>query len=286
MQPTAATQEPPARAFPVGRAVAATLLLAALAFLYRAPALFVWDAWQADPYYAHGVAVFVVAAGLAAWRLWKAPAAPAALPAWSLLGIPAALGLYLAGFLRADAYVLAWSGLALAAAVALATGGAARVRLVAAPLVLAALTLPTPWTLELGVALQDAATRAAAWSLGLVGIPVERGLTSLASGPLVFDVTPACSGLTSAVSLLALAALVGTVFPARRVLVGALAIPLALLLNVLRIDAVILVGLRWGADAAEGFFHGASSGLIFLVETVLLLALAGALRRPRKEAPA
>lgn len=285
----ASSREPGVRGVPVSprpllRALPwAVPLAAALLLLFRAPALWVWRAWWADPYYTHGLPVFLAAAGLAAWRLRRAGHAPAPVPAWGLLGIPLAAALYLAGFLLHSPHLLAWSGLAGLAALALATGGPARVRLLAGPFLLAALTLPTPWTLPVGVALQDLATRGGAALLALLGVPLAVGLTTFSTGGLAFEVTPACSGFQGAVALLALAALVAAAFPmppARRRLVLLAAVPLALLLNVVRIAAVVLVGLQWGADAAEGFFHGASSALLFLAEALVLLLLAGAHRRP------
>jgi len=281
----AAREERPVRGAPLARVAAFLVVGLGLAFLYRAPAGFVWAAWQGDPYYSHGFAVFLFAAGLATWRLWKAGAAPESVPAWALVGVPVALAAYLLGFLRGDAYVLSWSALLLAGGIALATGGLARLRLLAAPLLLAALTLPTPWTLEAGVWLQGIATRAATGVLTLFGVSLHAGVTSLSAGGLDFEVTPACSGIQSAVSLLAVAACIATLFSMsdarRRVVLGA-AIPLALLLNVARLVAVVLIGLAWGQGAAEGFFHGASSALIFVVETLILLALAGVLRRPER----
>jgi len=274
----------PGRSPAVARRVAGAFVLLGVLLLYRAPARFVWNAWLSDPYYAHGLPVFAAAVALAAWRLWKAPRAEASVPAWALLGLPLAGALYLAGLLRADAYLLSWSALALAASVALASGGWPRLRLVGAPLLLAALALPTPWTIQVCVALQDGATAATGFLLSLAGIALERGLTTLTAGGLSFEVTPACSGFQSAVSLLAVGAGIATIFPRRAGLVLALAVPVALALNVLRLVLVVLIGLAWGPGAAEGFFHGLSDALIFVAETLLLLAVAGALSRPRGRA--
>src|SRR5581483_10780821 len=231
----------PGRSPAVARRVAGAFVLLGVLLLYRAPARFVWNAWLSDPYYAHGLPVFAAAVALAAWRLWKAPRAEASVPAWALLGLP------LAG----------------------------------APLLLAALALPTPWTIQVCVALQDGATAATGFLLSLAGIALERGLTTLTAGGLSFEVTPACSGFQSAVSLLAVGAGIATIFPRRAGLVLALAVPVALALNVLRLVLVVLIGLAWGPGAAEGFFHGLSDALIFVAETLLLLAVAGALSRPR-----
>ncbi|HWG92320.1 MAG TPA: exosortase/archaeosortase family protein [Candidatus Thermoplasmatota archaeon] len=252
--------------------------------LYLAPARWLWNAWMSDPYYSHGLLVALLAAGLAAWRLRKTQAPVAEPPAWGLLGVPAALGVYLWGFLEHSTYLMVWSAFFLLAALALATGGPTRVRTVAGPLLLGALILPTPWTLDFGLLLQDGATNVSASLLALTGVPLVVDLYTFHINDLAFEVTPACSGFQSAVSLLAIAAVIATVFPLtprRRALVLGLAVPLALLLNIGRILAVVAIGLQWGAEAAEGFFHEWSSGLLFLVETLALLALAGSLRKPR-----
>src|SRR5439155_17532643 len=113
-------------------------------------------------------------------------------------------------------------------------------------------------------------------------------LTTFDVGALSFEVTPQCSGFQSAISLLAIGALVVALLPMtarRKALVLGAAVPLALVLNVARILAVVGIGLRWGADAAEGFFHQWSSAAIFLLETLALLAIAGAFAKRRAQAP-
>lgn len=269
-----------------GLAVAYLALVAvALLFLYRTAAVFVWKAWLNDPYYTHGIVVFATAVGLAAWRLARSPAASEA-PAWAPVTLLPGAALFLAGFVLHDPYLVVWSALALAAAVAFLTGGAARLRSLAMPLLLVATTLPTAWTLEVGSRLQLVAFAAATLVLRPVGVDLSQGVTTFSVGDLAFEVTPACSGFQSAVSLVALGAVIATVFrltPARRWAVLLAAAPIALVLNVARIVAVVGVGMRYGAAAAEGFFHTWSSGLLFVAETIVLLAIAGVLLPKRKK---
>lgn len=265
--------------------VYAVLIATALAFLYRSAAVFVWKAWLNDPYYTHGLVVFTTALCLAAWRLAKTPATSQP-PAWAPITILAAGGVFVAGFVLHDTYLLVWSALALGVSVAILTGGVERVRSLAMPFLLVATTLPTPWTLELGYRLQLVAFGAATWALRAIGIDLEMGLTTFSVGELSFEVTPACSGFQSAISLLALGAVIATIFrlsPRRRWVVLLAAAPVALVLNVGRILAVVGVGVNYGAAAAEGFFHNWSSALLFVVETIVLLAIAGLLTPRRKK---
>lgn len=272
------------RTLRVQHIVLAAAAAAALLLLYRAPSLWLWNAWRTDPYYEHGVLVAALALGLTIWRLRKSTGSTA-VPAWCALGIPFAAGVYLYGLRTGSAHLMVWSIPLLAAAVALATGGVPRLRLLTAPLLLLALAIPTPWTLELGLALQRLATGASVAALGAVGVPLESSVYGFSVGDLAFEVTAACSGFQSAISLLAVAAVVVAVVPTpprRAALVLGAAVPVALALNVARILAVVGVGLGWGTAAAEGFFHGGSSAILFLAETLVVLALAGLLKRPNR----
>lgn len=278
----------PATAFVYRRGPAllyAVLIATALAFLYRSAAVFVWKAWLNDPYYTHGLVVFATALGLAGWRLVKTPATSEP-PAWAPVTILAAGGVFVAGFVLHDPYLVVWSALALGISVALLTGGVARIRSLAMPFLLVATTLPTAWTLEVGSRLQLVAFGAATAILRATGVDLQQSVTTFSVGDLSFEVTAACSGFQSAVSLIALGAVIATVFrlpPRRRWAVLLAAAPVALVLNVGRILAVVAVGVNHGASAAEGFFHHWSSGLLFVAETIVLLAIAGVLLPRRKQ---
>lgn len=265
-----------------GLAVAGLLLVV----LYRAPALWLWNAWTTDPYLTHGLLVAALAVGLG---LWRARGTPNVAPGpWHALALAAAGAVYLLGFRLHSPHVLVWSLWAFLAALAFATGGAPRLARAAPALGLLALALPLPWTAEVGAWLQGLAYAASVAALGWMGVPVEHGLLTFRARDVEFAVTPVCSGFQSAVSLLALAAVVVLVVEMprwRRAAILAAAVPLALLLNVVRILAVVAVGLRFGPEAAESFFHEASSAALFLAETLALLLLSGVLWR-RKEAGA
>jgi exosortase len=100
----------------------------------------------------------------------------------------------------------------------------------------------------------------------LIGLPVVRDGLLLTSDRFAFIVADTCSGMSSLVSLLALAAL--WVYAARGTLParGAVllsVIPLTIVANTLRVTLVLVVANWFGQDAAIGFFHGASSLVLF-----------------------
>jgi exosortase len=90
------------------------------------------------------------------------------------------------------------------------------------------------------------------------------------------EVVEACSGIRSLMSLLALAAGYGYMaeksVPVRWFLVLAM-IPLAIVSNGTRVMITALMTNYIGPRAAEGFMHEFSGWVIFVVATVLFLAL-------------
>jgi exosortase len=127
---------------------------------------------------------------------------------------------------------------------------------------------------SLGFALQAVTASGAAALSNLAGLDVLRDGLVLRGDGYAFVVAEPCSGMSSLLSLLALAALWGYVargaLAARATLL--LAVPPAVVAaNVVRVTLVLLVASRWGTPAAEGFFHGASSLALFGVATGGLL---------------
>ncbi len=117
-----------------------------------------------------------------------------------------------------------------------------------------------------GFALQGITAFGAGALAPLIGVPVMRDGLVLSSDRFAFIVADTCSGMSSLVSLLALAAL--WVYAARGSLTGRMAVllsvaPLTILANSLRVTLVLLVAHWFGQDAALGFFHGASSLVLF-----------------------
>ena len=88
----------------------------------------------------------------------------------------------------------------------------------------------------------------------------------LRSDSFAFLVSDTCSGLSSLLSLLTLAALLmhvatGSVPGRAAVLMSVL--PIVVLANTTRVVSVLFVAAAFGQEAALGFFHGASSLLLF-----------------------
>ncbi len=117
-----------------------------------------------------------------------------------------------------------------------------------------------------GFTLQRITATGAADVVSAIGVPVIRDGLVLYNDHFAFVVAQPCSGMSSLVSLLALASLwvhlaQGTLFGRLAVLASVL--PLVILANTTRVALVMLIAWWMGQDAAMGFFHGASSMLLF-----------------------
>ena len=117
-----------------------------------------------------------------------------------------------------------------------------------------------------------------------VGLDVVRRGTMLMSstGSFAIDVAEPCSGLRSLFALTALTA--GYAYftqPTwfRRALLFALAAPIAILGNVMRIVTIAVVGLACSEDFATGFYHDYSGYVVFLVAIALMVACGGLIDR-------
>jgi exosortase len=119
---------------------------------------------------------------------------------------------------------------------------------------------------SVGFALQGI-TAVGAYTLAhAIGVPVIRDGLVLSSQTFAFIVAEPCSGMSSLVSLLALAALwtyVAQGSLAARAAVIFSALPLVVIANSTRVALVLFVAQTAGQDAALGFFHGLSSLVLF-----------------------
>jgi exosortase len=131
---------------------------------------------------------------------------------------------------------------------------------------------------SVGFALQDITAIGAAWMGKTIGLDVVRdGLvlhSTASSSSFSFIVAQTCSGMSSLLSLLALAALwmyATRGHSSRRAVVFASVLPLVIVANTTRVTLVLLVASLFGQDTALGFFHGASSLVLFSLALVGLL---------------
>jgi exosortase len=158
-------------------------------------------------------------------------------------------------------------------------------------LVLILLAIPLPAIIFNAVAL-PLQLLASAWAesfLRVCQIPVYRDGNVLQLSTQLLNVTEACSGIRSLMSLVTLATMLAYFLPMRwwaRLLFIFTAVPVALAANAFRVAGTGLLARWFGEQAAQGFFHSFSGWLVFVFAFVVLLGellLLQRLASPRKK---
>lgn len=255
-----------------------------------APAVFqLAGVWSSVEYYSHGFLV-PVASGLVAHGIARQRAALPRTGDWrGGIALGAALLAQAAGVLSGS---VAIQGLALVGALTgavWALRGTAWLRALAFPLAFLLFMVPIPpdWLAPVVVQLLLFVTSAATRVLHAFGMPVlrEGNVILLPGGDSLF-VAEACSGLTSLVTLLPIAVLIAWLAPVAtrwKIALALLAIPVAMLANLLRVVGTSVGAVRWGVDVVTGEPAHTLVGLaVYAIACIVLLAIARAMPRARR----
>jgi exosortase len=268
-----------------GWQVAALLLLMAWLYGWILARLFLqWVGPHHDPNFEHGIFVPLFAF-FVLWQERKHLAAIAPAPAWAGLPLVGLSMLMLAlGVLGADIFLPRVSLLILLAGLIILFQGWAFFRAVLFPWAVLILMVPIPSLIISRVTfpLQLLASKLSTALLELVGVPVLRHGNVIELARMDLNVVEACSGIRSLLTLVTLAIIYGYLMETRkwvRVVLALSAIPIAVAANSCRIFGTGLVVQYWDPEKAEGFFHGFSGWLIFVVALIMLWALHQAISR-------
>lgn len=241
------------------------------------------DQWIQDPNYSHGF----VLPFFSAWIVWqRRKSLQSIVPAPANSGIAViagALGILVLGVFGAELFLSRTSLLFLIAGALIYFAGWKMFRELLLPWGLLFLAIPLPAIIfnQISMPLQFGASRMASGLLSFVGLPVLREGNIIVLSTITLDVAEACSGLRSLMALIALAAIYGCIFEQkvwRRWVLVIAAIPIAIIANAIRIMGTGLLGVYWGPQGAEGFFHLFSGMVIFLCSLLLLFGVHASLR--------
>jgi len=256
----------------------------ALLWLYAPVLSHLAGQWIHDPNYSHGF--FVPAFSL--YVLWQERDRLRALPlrpSWSgLLILLLAVVVLTAGVLGAELFLSRVSLLIAVAGVVILMYGWNHMRAAMFPWLFLLLMIPIPNIVfnQITFPLQLLASKVAAVTLPLFGVPVLREGNVIQLPAMALEVAEACSGIRSLMSLTTLAIIYGYLLETRfsvRVVLALASIPIAVIANSLRIVGTGLLVQYWDPEKAEGFFHAFSGWLIFVVSLSLLFLLHRALQR-------
>jgi exosortase len=266
---------PGVRVWPGRAGVPLVLAAAAFVALFAQPALLLARDWWNDNEAGHGLLL----APLAVWLAWRdrprQPLAPNTLLGTSLL-VAAVLLRYVAG-LAAELFTLRFSIVLALAGLTVFWLGERQLRRWWLPFALLTLSIPLPAlvTNALTLPLQFKASALGAALLEWRHVPVRlSGNVIQLPGRQLF-VTEACSGIRSLVALLSLGVLVGGLWlrtPIGRLAVLALAVPVAVVVNAIRVFLTGFLVYFLSPAMGEGFMHLTEGWLLFLVAFSVLAA--------------
>ncbi len=256
------------------------LLIAAVAALYAPILVKLVAQWLNDADYSHGILVPFVSLYLI-WRkradLAKIPSRPSTI--WGLLVVLGSLGIMFLGSLGAELSLARGSILGVICGLIIYFRGWPTLKALAFPIAFLLFCIPLPHLLynEIVFPLQFIASGFATRVLEILNIfPIMREGNVLVIPGMRLEVVEACSGIRSLISLLALAAGYGYLAEKSNVVrwfMFLAMIPLAIISNGTRVMITALMAHYIGPQAAEGFMHEFSGWVIFVVATVLFLAL-------------
>ena len=279
-------------ASPLPAALAATFFL----LLFARPMRLLGRDWWSNPEAGHGLLL----APLAVWLVWRTAVRDDARPN-ARLGLVMIFGAVLVRYmsgLAAELYTMRMSMLLALAGFAVFAYGFRQLLRWWLPFTVFWLSVPLPELVisSLALPLQFRASEMGASLLRWRGIPVllNGNVIMLPGGHQLF-VAEACSGLRSLTSLLSLAVLLGGMvlrWPVSRILLVLAAIPIAIVINGVRVFLTGFFVFFVSPAMAEGFMHTTEGWLMFLVAFVALGAAAWIIGRGehvvarRREVPA
>jgi len=260
-----------------GRLAAGVVVLGFILLYWQVFVSLVMD-WYHDDNYSHGFLIVPIAAYFA-WERRDRLKAIAAKP--SMLGLVVVLGsiaVLLAGILGSELFLTRISIIGALTGTVLFMLGWRHLRILAFPIGFLLLMIPIPAILfnQIAFPLQLLASRFGESAMSMADVPVLREGNVLILANTTLEVAEACSGIRSLVSLLTLAIVLGYFSDRRlwvRLAVALSSIPVAVVTNGIRVAGTGIAAHRFGAAAAEGFFHEFSGWLVFVAAFALTLAI-------------
>lgn len=262
--------------------VLAALLIAMLPFMNALSQLV--DIWNLKPEYSHGILIPVISMFII-WRQRHELAATEFRGSWSgLFVVATGLFLWLLGELSTIESIVQYSFLLVLYGLVVALVGWPVFRRLWMPFLLLVFMIPLPAffanTLSLKLQLLSSAIGVAMIRMAGISVFLEGNVIDLGSYRL--QVAEACNGLRYLFPLMTLALIVAYFFRGalwKRVVLFLSSIPIAILLNSIRIGAIGVTVEYWGSRMAEGFLHDFEGWAVFMVSTVVLLGVAALLAR-------
>ena len=261
----------------VGIFLTITLILLAVLYAPVVPSM-VGD-WYHDPNYSHGFLVPLISAYFMWERRAALRAAEIAPSNFGLVVIAGSLLLLIFGFVGTEYFTMRSSLVFLLAGIVLYCFGWSVLRVLALPIGFLIFMVPLPYIVydALAFPLKLLVTKFSVISLKAMSVIVWQEGNIIQFPETVLEVADACSGMRSMMSLLALSVAYAFFLEMKvikRFILVLLAIPIAIVTNMLRVIGTGFLAQYYGSAAAEGFFHE-FAGLAVFGLAMVFLVLAG-----------
>jgi len=259
------------------------ILTAVILSIYGAILADLADDWWNEPNSSYALLVPPLTAYIAWKRRHLTLSVPAAPDMRGLIWIFGACVILLIGRLGAEFFLSRISLVILLTGLVHTFWGKQRLRTLMFPLLLLATMVPPPVIVynQLAAPMQLFASAVSTRIAQFCGVSVFQDGNVIQLATTTLGVEEACSGLRALSALIVMALLLGFAQcrrPLTRVLLLALAFPIAIFVNVLRVAGTAILA-DYNAELAMGFYHTFSGWLVFLLGIAFVFGTSYVLRR-------
>ncbi len=254
------------------------IIVSAFFFLYNHTIVKLVADWASDPNFSHGFLIPFVAF----YMLWQKKDTLS-----KLVKVPSNIGLmvlafgmllHIVGNIGAEFFVMRFSMVVTLFGIVLYLFGKKITASVAVPLIYLIIMIPVPAILwnKIALPLQLFAAGFSSDIINMIGIAVLREGNVLHLANTSLEVVDACSGLRSLTSLLALGGAFAYIAPLGKIKKWILflsAVPIAVIVNVVRLTITAAMAIYIGPEAAQGFLHEMSGIVVFIVALILIYTI-------------
>ena len=235
-----------------------------------------WSEWMANDYYSHGILIVPVALFLTVQRFRNDEQLsydPQQRSLYGLIFLAIALLVYLYFLQNRALYLAAFAMIGMLAGLVWALAGGAVLRKLAFPIAFLVLMVPLPQVDRVTLPLAMFTGVCSGGLVQFLGLDVTIVGNAVTLPNANLEIGAQCSGVNSLIALTSLMVLTAYLLDGpvwSRIALVILAIPLAILGNILRVATLLFVARAWGAEAAFTFYHD-YSGIVFFVAVLLLM---------------
>jgi exosortase len=232
--------------------------------------------WIRDSDYSHGFLIPIISLYFIWQRRFEIEKKSVSPNSFGLPLIILGLALLVIGNLASESFTMRVSFLIVLTGISIFFWGWDHLKILVLPIGFLIFMIPVPSILmqQITFPMQLFASKVAEASLRGLDLPVLREGNVIYLSHATLEVAEACSGIRSLMSLLAL----GVVFAFftkdkswQRAVLVIVCFPIAILVNSLRVSATGILANYYGIATAEGFFHGFSGYVLFVVAFIILL---------------